>query len=53
VHALARGAAAPALWRVELSSGAVRRLDTPGLASASHGTLDAAERWLTCDSRQR
>ena len=53
VHALARGATAPALWRVDLASGEVQRLDTPGLASASHGTLDAAGRWLVCDSRQR
>lgn len=52
VHALERGATAPALWRVELPGGDVQRLDTPGLSSASHGTMDAAERWLVCDSRQ-
>jgi Tol biopolymer transport system component len=52
VHALERGATAPALWRVELPGGDVQRLDTPGLSSASHGTIDAAERWLVCDSRQ-
>jgi len=51
VHALERGATAPALWRVQLHTWQVHRLETPGLSSASHGTVDVAERWLVCDSR--
>jgi Tol biopolymer transport system component len=51
VHAHERGARAPALWQVNLGHSDVRRLDTPGLGSASHGTVDDAERWLVFDSR--
>jgi Tol biopolymer transport system component len=51
VHGLERGAARPALWQIGLPEGQVRRVATPGLASASHGTVDDAERWLVFDSR--
>jgi Tol biopolymer transport system component len=52
VHALERGARLPGLWLVNLSRAGVVQLDTPGLLSASHGTLDDAERHLVCDSRK-
>lgn len=52
VHARERGAPSPALWIVDLESGATERVDTPGIAGASHGTVDAAARWLVFDSRQ-
>jgi Tol biopolymer transport system component len=51
VHALDRGARAPALWLVKVATGELCRLETPGLASASHGTVDRARRRLACDSR--
>jgi hypothetical protein len=51
LHALEHGAQFPALWLVVLSTGHITRLDTPGLPSASHGTLDRAERFIVCDSR--
>ena len=51
VHGLERGATRPALWQVDLAEGQVHRVETPGLASASHGTVDHAERWLVFDSR--
>jgi len=51
LHALEHGARFPALWLVVLSTGHITRLDTPGLPSASHGTLDRAERFIVCDSR--
>jgi hypothetical protein len=51
MHALEHGARLPALWLVTLSTGQVTRFDTPGLPSASHGTLDRAERFVVCDSR--
>jgi Tol biopolymer transport system component len=53
VHALDRGANAPALWLVELGTGGLRRIETPGLPSASHGTVDRARRRLACDSRDQ
>ena len=53
VHALERGGSTPALWLVHPASGDVRRLETPGLSSASHGTMDAGERWLVFDSRDQ
>jgi TolB protein len=52
VHARERGATSPALWIVDLESGSAERLDTPGVAGASHGTIDAAARWLVFDCRQ-
>ena len=52
VHARERGAPSPALWIVDLESGATERLDTPGIAGASHGTVDSAAHWLVFDSRQ-
>lgn len=52
VHARERGAPSPALWIVNLESGSTARLDTPGVAGASHGTVDAAGRWLVFDSRR-
>jgi Tol biopolymer transport system component len=51
VHARERGTTSPALWIVDLESGAAERLDTPGIAGASHGSVDAAARWLVFDSR--
>jgi hypothetical protein len=53
VHALERGASLPALWRLDVMTGEARRLDIPGLTSASHGSLDRAQRHLACDSRTR
>jgi len=51
MHALERGMPAPALWRVDLVTDDVQRVETPGLSSASHGTVDNAETCLVCDSR--
>jgi hypothetical protein len=52
VHARLRGAARPSLWRVDLAGGEARPFATPGLAGASHGVTDAAQRRLVCDSRE-
>ena len=41
-----------ALWWVDLADGAVERVDMPGICGASHGTIDAAARWLAFDSRE-
>jgi len=51
VHALDRGAQAPSLWLIELATGMSRRIEIPGLPSASHGTIDHAGCRLACDSR--
>jgi len=51
VHALDRRTRVVGLWVVNLTNGEARRIDTPGLQSASHGTLDEAENWLVFDSR--
>jgi Tol biopolymer transport system component len=52
VHARERGAPSPSLWIAHLESGATERIDTPGVAGASHATVDAAGRWLAFDSRR-
>lgn len=51
IHARERGAPSPALWVADIESGATRRLETPGVAGASHATVDDAARWLVFDSR--
>jgi TolB protein len=52
VHALERGARLPGLWIVHLAGGEVRRIEVPGLSSASHGSLDWHDRRLAFDSRE-
>jgi len=53
VHAREHGALAPALWLARLATGELRRVEIPGLPSASHGTIDIAGHRLACDSRDR
>lgn len=51
VHALAREERQPRLWTIDLDSGDAEPMALPGVNECSHGTWDAAERWICFDAR--
>lgn len=52
VHGLAEGEDSASLWVLDTASGHTDRLQVPGFASCSHGSLDATGRVLAFDSRE-
>lgn len=52
VHALARGESMPELWYIDIQTGAYERVHLDGVTSASHGSWDLCEKWLTFDCQQ-
>ena len=50
IHGRVEGTPEPALWAVDLESGAAEPIIVPGFEECGHGTWDAAERWMAFDS---
>lgn len=50
-HALAVDDRRPRLWLIDVRAGEAVPLELPGASECSHGSWDAAERWISFDSR--